>query len=69
MKTDYIKLLCLLNEFKGNGVIPEKYLRELNQHIEFLTNEIANSDGLDKNKTVFGISKLFLFLYNLFKAT
>jgi len=66
MKTDYIKLLCLLNEFKGNGLVPEKYSRELDQHIQFLTNEIA-SDAIDKNKTGFGISRLFLFLYNLFK--
>jgi hypothetical protein len=67
MKTEYIKLLCLLTEFRGSGIIPEKYAREFDQQIDFLKNEIENTNGFDKSKTITGLSKLLLFLYNLFK--
>jgi hypothetical protein len=66
MKKDYIKLLILLTEFKCSGIIPEKYAREVDQHIEFLNSEIASSIETENSKT--GLSKIIEFIYKIFKG-
>jgi hypothetical protein len=66
MKKDYIKLLTLLTEFKCSGIIPEKYAREFDQHLEFLNSEIASSMESANSKT--GLSKIIDLINKIFKG-
>lgn len=69
MKKEYIQLLTLLSEFKCKNIIPAEYLREVDEHINFLKFEISNTIEREENRSQSGLFKIFDFFSRVFKGT